>query len=95
MAKEKIQNGQAEYGVVHVMEEEMRAAGQGVFEEHSSEAGMTKAELREARKAAASPETKMEGGSPANKSAPKPISRESMTTTSSTNRTAAKRKGRR
>jgi hypothetical protein len=68
MAKEKIQNGQAEHGIIHVMEEEMRAAEQGVFEPHSSEAGMTKAELRESRKAAAaSPETKMEAA-PANKS---------------------------
>ena len=80
MAKNKIQNGQAEYGTVHVMEEEMRAAQQGVFEPHSSEAGMTKAELREARKAAAaSPETKMEVA-PANKAAPKPISAKSMRT---------------
>lgn len=65
---DEIQNGQAEYGVIHVMEEEMRAAEQGVFEPHSSEAGMTKAELRESRKAAAaSPETKMDAA-PANKS---------------------------
>lgn len=31
MAKNEIRNGQAEYGIRHVMEEEMRAAGQGVF----------------------------------------------------------------
>ena len=31
MAKNDIRNGQAEYGIRHVMEEEMRAAGQGVF----------------------------------------------------------------
>jgi hypothetical protein len=86
MAKEKIQNGQAEYGVRHVMEEEMRAAEQGVFEPHSSEAGMTKAERREARKAAeASPETKMDAA-PANKSTV------SSVTARGTTRTARKRK---
>ncbi len=64
MAKEKIQNGQAEHGVVHVMEEEMRDAEQGVFEPKSGEAGQ-----KRTRKAApASPETKMEAA-PANKSA--------------------------
>lgn len=31
MAKEVIRNGQAEYGIRHLNEEEMRAAGQGVF----------------------------------------------------------------
>lgn len=31
MAKNEIRNGQAEYGIRHIMEEEMRAAGQGVF----------------------------------------------------------------
>lgn len=40
MTKKTIQNGQAEYGICHVMEEEMRAAEQGVFEEHSSEVGL-------------------------------------------------------
>lgn len=35
----KIQNGQAEYGVVHVTENAMREAGEGVFEEKSSEVG--------------------------------------------------------
>lgn len=70
MAKSKIQNGQAEYGIRHLMEEEMREAEQGVFEPHSSEVGMTKAE----RKAAASsPQTKMEAA-PENKAAPRPIS---------------------
>jgi hypothetical protein len=53
MAKDKIQNGQAEYGTVHVMEEEMREAEQGVFEPKSGEVR---------RKAA--PATKMEGGAP-------------------------------
>lgn len=43
MAKNEIQNGQAEYGIVHVQEEEMRAAEQGVFEPHSSEAGAKRA----------------------------------------------------
>ena len=65
MAKKEIRNGQAEYGVVHVMEEEMRAAEQGVFEPHSSEAGRGKRKA-----AAAAPETKMEAA-PANKSARK------------------------
>lgn len=31
MAKDEIRNGQREYGIVHQNEEEMRAAGQGVF----------------------------------------------------------------
>lgn len=31
MAKDEIRNGQREYGIVHVNEEEMRAAGHGVF----------------------------------------------------------------
>ncbi len=61
---EEIQNGQAEYGTVHVMEEEMRAAEQGVFEPHSSEAGMK----RRAKKAPA-PENKM-AAEPANKATP-------------------------
>jgi hypothetical protein len=88
MAKEKIQNGQAEYGVVHVMEEEMRAAEQGVFEPKSGEAGQ-----RRRRKAEpAVVENKDEGAAPANKSAaPKPISRENMTTKSANNPTAKKR----
>lgn len=55
MANKPIQNGQAEYGVVHVMEEEMRAAEQGVFEPHSSEAGM-----KRRRKAETAPANKME-----------------------------------
>lgn len=53
MAKNEIRNGQAEYGICHVMEEEMRAAEQGVFEPHSSEAGMKrKKEPAPANKAA-------------------------------------------
>jgi hypothetical protein len=61
---DEIQNGQAEYGVHHVMEEEMRAAQQGVFEPKSGEAGQ-----KRARKAApASPDTKMEAA-PENKAA--------------------------
>ena len=59
---DKIQNGQAEYGVVHVMEEEMRAGQQGVFEPKYGEQKRTR------KAAAASPETKMEAA-PANKSA--------------------------
>lgn len=63
MAKQKIQNGQAEYGIVHVQEEEMREAGVGVFEASSTEPS---------RKAnGASPENKMEGAAPTNKAAPK------------------------
>jgi hypothetical protein len=42
VAKEEIRNGQAEYGVVHVMEEEMRAAEQGVFEPKSGETRRTR-----------------------------------------------------
>jgi nucleotide-binding universal stress UspA family protein len=74
---DKIQNGQAEYGVVHVMEEEMRAAQQGVFEPKSGE--------KRARKAAApAAETKMEAA-PANKAI-------SKATAGSSSRQAAKRK---
>lgn len=40
MANKEIRNGQAEYGIVHVQEEEMREAEQGVFEPHSNEATM-------------------------------------------------------
>lgn len=83
MAKQEIQNGQAEYGVVHVMEEEMRAAEQGVFEPHSSEAGMKP--RRKAEPAAA--ENKDAGASPANKAAV------SAATAGSSSRQAAKRKG--
>lgn len=36
MAKDEARNGQREYGIVHVMEEEMRAAGQGVFAKRAS-----------------------------------------------------------
>lgn len=59
MAKETIQNGQAEHGTRHVMEEQMRAAEQGVFEEHSSEAARRprKAALA-AKDAGAAPENK-------------------------------------
>lgn len=31
MAKNEVRNGQAEYGIRHLVEEEMRAAGNGVF----------------------------------------------------------------
>jgi hypothetical protein len=87
MAKDEIQNGQAEYGIRHVMEEEMRAAGQGVFEESSSEAG----QKRRRKAATASPETKMEAA-PENKAADsKVISAKSMTTKSANNPTAKKR----
>jgi hypothetical protein len=78
---DKIQNGQAEYGVRHVMEEEMRAAQQGVFEPKSGEVGQ-----KRARKAAApAPETKMEAA-PANKATV------SKATAGSSSRQAAKRK---
>lgn len=50
-------------GTIHVMEEEMRDAEQGVFEAHSSEAGM-----KRRRKAEHAPENKMDA-TPANKSA--------------------------
>lgn len=61
MTNPKIQNGQAEYGVVHVMENEMRDAGQGVFEEHSSEAARkprAKKEPAPSNKMAAAPANK-------------------------------------
>jgi hypothetical protein len=83
MAKDKIQNGQAEYGVVHVMEEEMRAAQQGVFEPKSGETRRTR------KAAAASPETKMEAA-PANKS--KVIGAEGLARTA-TRAATPKRKG--
>jgi hypothetical protein len=60
MAKQKIRNGQAEYGVIHVQEEEMREAGIGVFEASSTEPS------RKAK--GASPENKMEP-EPVNKAA--------------------------
>ena len=67
MVKDKIQNGQAEYGVTHVMEEEMRAAQQGVFETDEAYRLRRKAE-------GAAVENKDEGAAPTNKSAaPKPI----------------------
>jgi len=66
MAENEIQNGQAEYGVRHVMEEEMRAAEQGVFEPHSSEAGR-----KRRRKAELAPQNKDAGAAPANKSTTK------------------------
>lgn len=87
---DKIQNGQAEYGVIHVQEEEMRAAKQGVFEDSSSEAGQTR---RRRKDEGAAVENKAEKAAPANKSAEsKVISKENMTTKSSTNPTAKKRK---
>jgi hypothetical protein len=52
MAKDKIQNGQHEFGTVHVMEQEMREAEQGVYEPKSGESG-----TRRARTAAKKPET--------------------------------------
>lgn len=36
MAKNEVRNGQAEYGIVHVVEEQMRADGDGVFAARSS-----------------------------------------------------------
>ena len=56
------EQAKGEYGTRHVMEEEMREAGQGVFERKSGES-------RRTRKAAtAAPETKMEAA-PQNKAA--------------------------
>ena len=52
-------------GTVHVMEEEMRAAGVGVFEEVSTEAGAKK---RARAKAATAPRNKAEAA-PKNKAA--------------------------
>jgi hypothetical protein len=43
MAKSEIRNGQREFGTVHVMEDEMREAGQGVFEAKSNAAPTNKA----------------------------------------------------
>lgn len=69
MAKDEIRNGQAEYGIVHLQEEEMRAAGVGVFEESSTE------RRRKRRKAnGASPENKMEP-EPANKAKRRAVKR--------------------
>ena len=36
MAKNEIRNGQAEYGTIHIMEEEQRKAGHGVYEAKSN-----------------------------------------------------------
>lgn len=58
MADEKIQNGQAEYGVVHVMENEMREAGQGVFEAKSGELGQKSAGPAPKNKMEPAPENK-------------------------------------
>lgn len=69
---EKIQNGQAEYGVIHASEEKMRAAGQGVFEGKKAKPASSKMEAASADKA-------------------KPISRATMTTKSSNNKTAGKK----
>ncbi len=78
-------------GTVHVMEEEMRAAEQGVFEPKSGEFGMAKAERREARKSEEPPANKM-ASAPSNKdSGSKLISKASMTTKSANNPTAKKR----
>ena len=85
MAKDEIQNGQVEHGIRHVMEEEMRAAGQGVFETDEAYRLRRKAE-------GMAVENKDEGAAPANKSA-KPISREAMRTEPQ-RRKAAKRKAR-
>lgn len=63
MADEAKIDGKGSYGTVHVMEEEMRAAEQGVFEKRSGEAKRSRA------KAAATPATKAEGAAPENKSA--------------------------
>lgn len=76
MAKNEIQNGQAEYGVIHVMENEMREAGDGVFEESSTEAGP-----KRRRKAEPEVANKAVKAAPANKS----------TTKASNNPTAKKR----
>lgn len=62
---DKIQNGQSEHGTVHLMEEEMRAAGQGVFEPKSGEA---KAKAKPAAKAEKAPANKARKAAPSNKS---------------------------
>jgi len=59
MAKTKIQNGQAEYGIVHLQEEEMREAGSGVFEKRSS--------APKAKDAGAAPENKAKKAAPRRK----------------------------
>lgn len=64
MANDDIKNGQAEYGVVHVQENQMREARVGVFEESSSEAGRKR--RRPAAKAEPEPMNKAEPA-PANK----------------------------
>jgi hypothetical protein len=66
MAKNEIRNGQAEYGTIHLDEERMRDAEQGVFEPHSSEAA-----LRRRRKAEPAVANKDAGTAPANKSTAK------------------------
>jgi hypothetical protein len=49
MAKAKIQNGQHEFGTVHVMEDEMREAEQGVFEPKSGESGVRRTKAAAAK----------------------------------------------
>lgn len=63
MTEKTIRNGQAEYGTVHVQEDEMRAAEVGVFEPKSGEAGLKR------KKAPA----------PANKAAPAPANKAART----------------
>lgn len=81
MAKSDIQNGQAEYGIIHVDEQAMRDAGVGVFEESSTEAGQ-----KHRRNAEPAPANKAEGAAPANKATV------SAATAGSSSRQAAKRK---
>lgn len=60
MPDNEIRNGQAEYGVVHVTENAMREAGQGVFEAKSGEFGRKSAGGAPENKAALSGMTKAE-----------------------------------
>lgn len=53
MAKDETRNGQREYGIVHIVEEEMRAAGDGVYGAKNARAvPANKAEEESAPKAA-------------------------------------------
>jgi hypothetical protein len=63
MARKNIRNGQAEYGTVHLMEEEMREAEQGVFEKSSTEPSV--------KAKGAAPANKARKAAPTNKAAPR------------------------
>lgn len=67
--------GKGAYGTVHVMEEQMRAAGQGVFEEKSGEFGRKALGAAPKNKMANPVEDKAEEAPPAEKPEKAPAKR--------------------